>query len=135
MNKTVFFGFIFLVALQVNSFGQKNKERHNIKADTLAVDSLEYSLVVLDPEFEAWLAKQPSKNFYSQKYYENRNQRYVSEWNQRYLSSGSQNSDLYETYIDYDYQTDYGLDLNYKLYYYFRFFEETNHIRLLNTSR
>ena len=42
----------------------------------------------------------------------------------------SRNNGRYETYIDYNSNTDYGLDLNYKLYYYFKYFEETNKVKL-----
>ena len=31
---------------------------------------------------------------------------------------------FYETYIDYDPYKDYGLDLNYRLYYYFQFIKD-----------
>ena len=131
MKKTVFIILVILVAIQTDGFSQKKKERFNVKADTVTVDSLEYKLIVLDPGFDSWLATKPSKDFYSKEYYEQKNRRYVSEWNQRYMTS--RNSARYETYIDYNSNTDYGLDLNYKLYYYFKFFEETNHIKLLNS--
>jgi hypothetical protein len=134
MNKTVFIGFIFLLALQVSCFGQKKRDRSDVKPDTVSVDSLEYKLIVLDPGFESWLVTQLPENFYSQQYYETKNRMYVTEWNQRYMS-GRRNKGLYDTYIDYDFNTDYGMDLNYRLYYYFRYFEITNHIRLISTSR
>jgi Family of unknown function (DUF6146) len=133
MKKTIFIILVILVAIRTDGFSQKKRDSYKVKADTVTVDSLEYELIVLDPGFEAWLATKPSKEFYSKEYYEQKNHLYVTEWNNRYLSS--QNNGLYETYIDYNYNTDYGLDINYKLYYYFKFFEETNHIKLLNTSR
>ncbi len=40
-----------------------------------------------------------------------------------------------DSYIDYRPNIDYGLDLNYKLYYYFKYFEERNNIRLLPGGR
>src|SRR5690554_3568287 len=85
-------------------------------------DSTEYELIILDPKFESWLATQPPANYYSQQYYENWNQRYVTEWNQRH-SNPLRYGDFYETRIDYSPNNDYGLQLNYKLYYYFRFIE------------
>ncbi len=133
MKKTVFIVMLFMSFICINGYGQKNKENIKLKADTVSTDSLNYKLIILDPGFDSWLATKPPENFYSQAYYESRNRLYVSEWNQRYLTSHG--SLLYDTYIDYNYSTDYGLDLNYKLYYYFRFFEATNHIRLVNTFR
>ena len=133
MKKTVFIILVIIIAIQTVGFSQKKRDRFQLKADTVAVDSLEYRLIVLDPGFDSWLATRPPMDFYSKEYYELRNHLYVSEWNQRYLTS--RDKELYETYIDYNYNTDYGLDLNYKLYYYFRFFEETNHVRLINIGK
>jgi hypothetical protein len=130
MNKTVFFILVFSAALQISGFSQK---RDMPKADTLRADSLEYKLIVIDPGFESWLATKPSKLFYSQSYYEQKNRLYVTEWNHRYMTYHGRVR--YDSYIDYDFRIDYGLDLNYKLYYYFRYFEEKNNVRLINTSR
>jgi hypothetical protein len=97
-------------------------------------DSVEYELIVLDPKFESWLATQPSPHFYSQQYYESWNRLYVSEWNHRHnnpLRYGS----FYATYIDYDPHIDYGLELNYRLYYYFRFIEDEYGIVLIPRGR
>lgn len=133
MKKAVFLTFLILFAFQTAGLSQKKKERDKVKSDTITVDSLEYKLIILDPGFEAWLVSKPPKEFYTQNYYEQKNHLYVSEWNHRYLTA--KDNDLYETYIDYNYNTDYGLDINYKLYYYFRYFEETNHVVLINTGR
>jgi hypothetical protein len=45
------------------------------------------------------------------------------------------NDGLYQNSIDYNPRIEYGIDINYKLYYYFRYFEETNHISLLDFER
>ncbi len=97
-------------------------------------DSVEYELIVLDPKFESWLATQPPATFYSQQYYETWNQQYVTEWNHRHnnpLRYGS----FYETYIEYDPHIDYGLELNYRLYSYFRFIEDEYGIVLVPRAR
>jgi hypothetical protein len=133
MKKSVFVILVILVALQTDVFSQNKRDRVKVKADTVSVDSLEYELIVLDPGFDSWLVTQPSKNFYSKEYYEQKNRLYVLEWNQRYMSS--RNNGRYDSFIDYNSNTDYGLELNYKLYYYFKFFEESNHVKLLNTGR
>lgn len=133
MKKTVFIIMVILVVIQTYGFSQRKRDRYNVKVDTVTVDSLEYKLIVLDPGFEAWLATKPSKEFYSKEYYEQKNRLYVTEWNQRYMTSG--NHGRYETYIDYNSNTDYGLDLNYKLYYYFKYFEETNRVKLYPSGR
>jgi len=109
----------------------------NAQSDTLKFepggggsDSVEYELIVLDPGYEMYLATQPSKEFYTQSYYEAWNSRYVSEWNYRH-SNPLTFGNIYETYIDYSQNIDYGLELNYKLYHYFRFFEKENGVDLL----
>ncbi len=124
---------VLLFTATTDSFGQDSKRRAVVKTDTVAVDSLEHRLIVLDPGFDSWLATQPSKEFYSQGYYETRNRLYVAEWNHRYITG--QDKGIYENLIDYNTRLDYGLDINYRLYYYFRFFEHTTGIKLLITSR
>jgi hypothetical protein len=124
--------FISLLVLQTNAFSQKTKQT-NARADTLKVDSLEYELVIIDPGFDSWLATQPPRDFYSNDYYASKNRLYVSEWNQRYMSG--RRRDLFESYVDYNPNIDYDIDLNYRLYYYFRYFEEKNGIKLINSAR
>ncbi|MCF8226865.1 MAG: DUF6146 family protein [Bacteroidales bacterium] len=96
----------------------------------MASDSVEYQLIVFDPGYETYLLSQPQMEYYSQEYYEFWNHRYVTEWNLRH-SQSLLYGDIYETYIDYNRNTDYGLELNYRLYYYFRFFEQEYGVDLL----
>lgn len=90
----------------------------------IANDSLEYEIIIIDAEFEPYLQSiaKPA-NFYSQSYYESKNKFYVTEWNIRALNPLRYNSSIYENVIDYDFNTDYGLDVNYKLFNYFKFVE------------
>jgi len=59
---------------------------------------------------------------YSIDYLENKNKFYVSKWNDRVRNAYRPN--LYENIIDYDYNKHYGLEVNYKLYNYFKFVEK-----------
>ena len=93
-------------------------------------DPVEYELIVLDPGYESFLATQPGLHYHSQSYYENWNQRYVIEWNIRHMQP-QQYGDLCEVYIDYRPEINYGLELNYRLFYYFKFFEKENGVKLL----
>ncbi len=133
MKRTVYIIFIILISVQTSGFSQKKRDRDRVKQDTVSVDSLEYKLIVFDPGFDSWLATRPSKNFYSNEYYTQKNWMYVLEWNQRYMTD--RRSGLYSNYIDYNPRTDYGIDLNYRLYYYFKYFEVSNRVKLLNTVR
>jgi hypothetical protein len=133
MKKTVFLILIILVAFQTVGFSQKKTDKEGLKADTISADSLEYRIIILDPGFETWLLSQPPEHFYSNDYYIQKNRFYVSEWNQRYTSSND--NDLFDNYIYYDPQINYGIDINYKLYYFFKYFEAKNHINLLNNTQ
>lgn len=100
-----------------------------ILRDTSQVkDSLEYELIVFDPGFDFWLSSNSfQKNQYSNAYLQSMNNLYVTEWNRRY-SLGSR---LIESYIDYSPLNEYDFELNYKLFMYFKYFEESNRIKLL----
>ncbi len=121
--------FLLLSAIMLHA--QKHPGRPEIEKDTIPEqDSIEYELIVIDPGYETFLATQKPASFFTQVYYETWNYRYVIEWNMRHDNPIAY-GDMYETKIDYDPKTDYGLDLNYRLYYYFRFFEEKNGISLV----
>lgn len=94
------------------------------EAVIIANDSLEFEIIIIDPGFETYLYSIAKPiNFYSQPYYEIKNKFYVTEWNIRVNNPRKYNSSIYENRIDYDFNTDYGLDVNYKLFNYFKFVE------------
>lgn len=85
-------------------------------------DEDEYDIIVLDPQYESYLRSiAKPMNFYSEEYYKNKNQQYVSEWNYRHSQPFHYDPDFYTLRIDYDFNTDYGLKLEYKLYNFFQF--------------
>jgi len=95
-----------------------------------ANDSVSYELIVLDPQFDAWFQSHAKPaNFYSQNHYEIWNKQYVNAWNSQRI--GYRYSQLLDGYIDYDPFTDYGLEVNHKLFYYFVFVEQVLKIKLL----
>jgi hypothetical protein len=91
-------------------------------------DSTEYDLVVMDQGFDSWFLMQPTHQ-HSLEYYKNKNAIHVREWNYRYAHP-RRYGDLYSSYIDYDPYKHYGLEFERKLYYYFRYFETVNGVRL-----
>ncbi|MEE4198972.1 MAG: DUF6146 family protein [Bacteroidales bacterium] len=94
-------------------------------------DSIEYELLIFDPGFDNYLATVPHpKDHYSNDYYRNWNIQYCSEWNKRHQNPFKY-GDFYETHIDYDPSVDYGIDFNYKLYYYFQYIEDKYGIVLI----
>jgi len=95
--------------------------------DTLSTDSTEYKLIVFDTGFENWYLQRNKPSWYhTESYYEHWNQRYVNEWNYRYsLGDGR-----FEDYINYNPAKDYGIKVEHKLYYYFKYFQEKNNVSL-----
>jgi signal peptidase I len=103
------------------------------KGDTIAIkdDKTEYEIMIIEPGFDLWLQSiAKPEGFYSQSYLENRNRIYVLEWNQRVTQPFRYNSNLYELQIDYNSNTDYGYEVNYKLYNYFIYFQRKYNQRL-----
>lgn len=122
--------FVILLSVQAYGFGQEGKKVVDVSTN----DSVEYELIIIDPGFETWLLSRPSENYHTQQYYENWNYRYVSEWNSRYLTNPARYPDI-ESYIDYAPGTDYGLELNYRLYWYFIYWEEKTGNTLVERGR
>lgn len=98
-----------------------------VKNDTIRIanDSLKYEVIIIDPGFSTWLATMAyPRNYHSQSYLENKNQIYVTEWNSRVLQPQRYNS-LYEMTIDYNSNIDYGYEVNYLIYNYMIYFQNT----------
>ena len=110
-------------------------ETTQIKAgDTIEIsgDNLEYDVIIIEPGFGQYLASiAKPEGFYAQSYMESRNIRYVQEWNRRFLMPSQYNSDLYEMEINYRHGVNYGYDVNYKIYNYFIYFQNTYKQNLL----
>lgn len=104
--------------------------QENETADTLKIngvekgDTLEYELIVFDPGFNSWynMVQQPM-SFYTQDYLEMWNERLVRQWNNQVPATQRSNC-LSNTYIDYDPNINYGMELNHKLFYFFRYIDE-----------
>lgn len=98
-----------------------------------ATDSTEYELLVFDPPFETWYAFNFNKsNDHSNSYYRGWNSQYVSGWNYHY--SLGHKPRIFENYIDYDNSVDYGIEVNRKLYYYFRYVEIALKVAVLQSG-
>lgn len=127
---------VFIIGCNAVKTNEKLKssltEDTGIKPDTIEIanDSLEYKIIIIDIGFNAWLQTQRPRGFYSQNFLENRNQQYVTAYNNRFMEASRYPRDLYPFLIDYDFKTDYGYEVNYLLYHYFLFFEETYNQKL-----
>jgi hypothetical protein len=104
--------------------------------DTITIssgDSTEYEITIIEMGFETWmLTNAKPRWYYSNDYYQNKNQFLVVDWNNRVISTMHQPP--YEFQIDYDPNIDYGLEVNYQLYWYFKFMEHKYNINLRGAS-
>ena len=126
--KNLFYFLAFgLIAYSCASTSKKivtQDSKHQEEAIRIANDSLEYEIIIMDIGFETYLNSiAKPMNFHSQSYYELKNKFYVTEWNIRANNPRRYNPSIYENQINYDFNIDYGLEVNYKLYNYFKFVE------------
>jgi len=96
----------------------------------IANDELEYEVIIIEPGFNAWLSQARPRGYYSQSYLEARNLAWVLEYNNRVLQPMRFDPNLYGMQIDYRNGIDYGYEVNYLLYNYFVFFQNTYNQRL-----
>ncbi|WP_264529584.1 DUF6146 family protein [Flavobacterium sp. N502540] len=92
----------------------------------IANDSLEYEVIIIDNGFSTWLASRAlPRNYHSLSYLENKNNLYVTEWNNRVLQPQRYSPNLYEMRIDYQPTIHYGYEVNYLIYNYMIYFQNT----------
>ncbi|WDF61180.1 DUF6146 family protein [Flavobacterium sp. KACC 22758] len=92
----------------------------------IANDSLEYEVIIIDNGFSTWLASRAyPRNYYSLQYLENKNYLYITEWNNRVLQPQRYNPNLYEMSINYRPDIHYGYEVNYLIYNYMIYFQNT----------
>ncbi|MBK0370023.1 DUF6146 family protein [Flavobacterium agrisoli] len=92
----------------------------------IANDSLEYEVIIIDNGFATWLASRAyPRGYYSQPYLETKNQLYVLEWNNRVLQPQRYDPNLYELSINYNPNINYGYEVNYLIYNYMVYFQNT----------
>ena len=124
-----------VVAIPERNFTVKNDSvKNDLKiTDTIRIanDSLEYEVIIIDAGFSAWLASRSfPRGYHSQSYLENKNIFYVTEWNYRVLQPQRYNPNLYEMSINYDRNINYGYEVNYLIYNYMIYFQNTYNQRL-----
>ncbi|MFO7617250.1 MAG: DUF6146 family protein [Bacteroidales bacterium] len=99
------------------------------KLEQEAADSTSYEVIIFDPGFSGWFATNRKPEwYYSKEYLENWNRQYITAWNDKVRNRGYQlfnpdNPFIQEIY--WDPRVDYGLEVNYQLYHYFLFVEDT----------
>lgn len=125
-------GFLIMaIGCKTKPLDDKSNQEANakvIKGDTVKIanDAIEYEVTIIDPGFTTWLnSRSFPRGYHSETYLENRNQWYVQEWNTRVLQPQRFNPSLYEMQINYDPNIHYGYEVNYLIYNYMIYFQNT----------
>lgn len=121
--------FCILIGCTTSKSTVIDKEKSTgLKSDTVRIanDKLEYEVLIIDPGFSSWLITNAyPRNYHSQSYLESKNQIWINEWNSRVLQPMRYNPNLYEMTINYDPNIDYGYEVNYLIYNYMVYFQNT----------
>ena len=94
-------------------------------------DSTTYELIIEDVRFDHWylVRYSPSKD-HTEEYYRQKNLIGVAKWNEFYRQGRFRH--VIDSFIDYQPNISYGMELNRKLFWYFTFVREEYKIRLSN---
>jgi hypothetical protein len=83
-------------------------------------DTTQYQVIIIDPGFDQWyLTNFTEAKDRSNEYYRYKNMVAVINWNNNYNTG--RYGRVIESYIDYRPNIDYGLDVNRKIYWYFKY--------------
>ncbi len=100
------------------------------KPPVIKNDSTEYGIIIIDLGFDHWYLMNFSQaKDYSNQYYQSKNQVGVSNWNDYFTRNRYPRA--IDSSIEYDYSVDYGIEVNRKLFWYFKYAEDKFKIRLL----
>jgi hypothetical protein len=111
----------------------KSEQTITTQNDTVRIanDELEYEVIIIDPGFNTWLVSRAfPRDYHSQSFMENKNRFWISEWNTRVLQPFRYDPNLYGMNIDYNSNIDYGYEVNYLIYNYLVYFQNTNKQKL-----
>jgi len=128
MKKLIVPMFFLLLAWSCSpSQKTSSSDRHSI----IKSDSTEYEITIIDPDFDTWyLMNFSQSNDYSNQFYRSKNQMAVINWNDYF--NRNRYHRVIDNYIFYESSVDYGIEVNRKLYWYFKYTENKFRIRLCN---
>ncbi len=87
-------------------------------------DTLEYEIVIFDPVFDSWLSRNARPmSFYNLSHLEKWNERLVREWNNFTAHTAYSACGPFPR-ITYDKDIEYGKEVNYRLFYYFKYMHQ-----------
>lgn len=122
--------FPILILLLVWSCAPSQKAGTSDKRTSVQIDSTVYEITIIDADFDTWylMNYSPAKD-YSNEYYRSRNRTGVSNWND-YFDRGRYPR-VVDNHLFYNPSVDYGVEVNRKLFWYFKYIEQNYRIRLL----
>ncbi|HLW41690.1 MAG TPA: DUF6146 family protein [Flavobacterium sp.] len=106
---------------------QKGKTVFEDGSVKISNPEVEYEVVIFDNQFERWfVTRARPRGYYSKTFLESKNRQWVNSFNAK-TRAGTRGFDYT---IDYQSSIDYGYEVNYMIYHYLLYFQETNRIRL-----
>lgn len=135
----ILLGFLFLVLVfscnsTSNAVSKSEDIDEPVEMDTIRIanEELEYEIIIYEIGFNSWLVTQRPITYYAENTLANKNRWNVSEYNRRVNLPFQYDPNLYVNLINYEFQVDYGKEVNYLLYMYFEFFQEKYNQKLIN---
>lgn len=131
-NLALFIGIIALViSCKTKPLDNSQNEQANakvIKGDSVKIadEDTDYEVIIIEAGFSNWLSSRAfPRNYYSLSYLENKNRFWTQEWNSRTMQPHIYDPNLYQMQINYDLNTKYGYEVNYLIYNYLVYFQNT----------
>lgn len=119
-----------LLACFASACGVKKNLNADKTLETVADDSTTYEITFSDPQFERWYQTNFSPAVdRDNSYYQSRNRIGVLNWNDYFVRGKYRR--VISSYLPYSPAEDYGIEVNRRLYWYFKFMEESYRIPLL----
>ena len=127
MSRIVLIGIMALAVWACSPARETAKSSALLRPDS--TDTTEYDIVIIDPYFDQWyLLNYSEPKDRPNEYYRHMNTLAAASWNDYYRSA--KHTNVIDAEVNYHPETDYGIDVNRKLYWYFRFVENKYRIRL-----
>jgi hypothetical protein len=122
-------GIMWLMVFAVAATSQE-EPKHSATVVKDSKDTTEYEVVIIDPQFDQWyLANFTPAKDYSDAYYRSKILVSVPIWNE-YYTKGYYRS-IINNYIDYQPSVEYGIQVDRKIFWYFRYIQENYGVRLI----
>ena len=127
MKPGFFIGIITLLAWACSPVKEASKTSARLTQNSQ--DTTEYEILIIDPHFDQWyLLNFDMSKDHSNDFYRSKNLTAVETWNNYYRTG--QYGQFIDSYIEYWPNIDYGIEVNRKLFWYFKCIKENYRIRL-----